>query len=110
MRTATSWHANKIFWRIIYNYNLPFALWLGLGVFHALGISLGQECLVAHLFGFCFGCGLTHDLAAVVSIKAPSGIFVYFILAGFSFNLLYSFKVATLRAANDFYAYQDISE
>ncbi len=89
-----TWRDNKIFWRIIFNYNLPFFLWVGAALLQVARISLFEKCLIASICGHCFGCGLTRDLAALITRQRTEGILVYFILSGFLINLFYSLALA----------------
>jgi hypothetical protein len=105
-----TWHANKIFWRIIFNYNLPFFLWVGAAVLQVGGMALFERCLIAGIFGHCFGCGLTHDLAALITLQRAEGLWVYYILSGFLINLFYSVALACSKASNGALMSQDISQ
>jgi hypothetical protein len=105
-----TWHGNRTFWRIIINYNLPFLLWLGAALLQVVGIVLFKKCLVVSIFRHCFGCGLTHDLAALITLKRAEGLLVYFMLAGFTVNLFYSVALAYSKAFNDALISQDVSQ
>jgi len=95
-----TWHVNQIFWRIIFNYNLPFFLWVGAALLQVFGIALFDNCLTASIFGNCFGCGLTRDLAALITLQNADGFLVYFVLVGFVINLLQSLVLAYSKTSN----------
>jgi hypothetical protein len=90
----TIWRGNTRFWYIIFNFNFPVLLWFGATWLHTHGVVFFTHCFIKSALGFCFGCGLTHDLVALVSNGTSQGILLYLILAGFMLNFLHSIKLA----------------
>jgi len=85
--------------RILFNYNLPIILWLGAAGMAACGVVILKNCYVEQLLAWCPGCGLTHDLLSVLTGSSTEGVFIYFILAGFVCNFLYSLRRAWSHTA-----------
>jgi uncharacterized membrane protein YccF (DUF307 family) len=94
MPMEMTWFVSGGFWKILLNYNLPSVLWVVGAFLHIIGLPFSIGCWAVQVFGYCSGCGLTHDLAALIEFQKPQGLLVYFVVGGFLLNLFFSVSLA----------------